>query len=182
MLRNMSLRHAALGLLVEMDGASGYDLLKMFEITMGNVWQATQSQLYGELNKLTADGFIEVASEGPRGRKEYRATDAGRAELRRWLLDVPPKFVRRDEVLLRLFFLGQVSPDEGAAFVREQSAALEKRLADLGELEGAIDWGDENLSFYGRLAMEYGKRFMAMRRDWYEWVLEELAKRDPKDG
>ncbi|MEV5572655.1 PadR family transcriptional regulator [Spirillospora sp. NPDC052269] len=173
----MSLRHAALGLLVEMDGASGYDLLKMFEITMNNVWQATQSQLYGELNKLTADGFIEVASEGPRGRKEYRVTDEGRAELRRWLLEVPPKVVRRDEILLRLFFLGQVEPDEAAAFVRAQAATLDDRLTALGDLEGNIEWGDENLSFYGRLAMEYGKRFMAMRRDWYDWVLEELAER-----
>lgn len=178
MLWNMSLRHATLGLLVEMDGASGYDLLKMFEISMGNVWQATQSQLYGELNKLTADGFIEVASEGPRGRKEYRATDAGRAELRHWLLDVPPKHVRRDETLLRLFFLGQVEPDEAAGFVRGQATGLEKRLTDLSQLEKNIDWGDENLSFYGRLAMEYGKRLMAMRGEWYEWVLEEMARRD----
>ncbi|WP_026415880.1 PadR family transcriptional regulator [Actinomadura oligospora] len=174
----MSLRHAALGLLVEMDGASGYDLLKMFEITMGNVWQATQSQLYGELNRLTADGFIEVASEGPRGRKEYRVTDAGLGELRHWLLEVPPKIVRRDEILLRLFFLGQVEPDEAAGFVREQAAALDARLVALGELEGAIDWGEDNLSFYGRLAMEYGKRSMAMRREWYDWVLKELAERD----
>ncbi|MFC5179852.1 PadR family transcriptional regulator [Actinomadura harenae] len=174
----MSLRHATLGLLVEMDGASGYDLLKMFEITMGNVWQATQSQLYGELNKLTTDGFIEVASEGPRGRKEYRVTEAGHGELRRWLLEVPPKVVRRDEILLRLFFLGQVEPDEAAGFVREQVVALDKRLADLGELENTINWDDANLSFYGRLAMEYGKRFMTMRREWYEWVLGEMAERD----
>ncbi|RFU39899.1 PadR family transcriptional regulator [Actinomadura logoneensis] len=174
----MSLRHAALGLLVEMDGASGYDLLKMFEITMGNVWQATQSQLYGELNKLTAEGFIEVASEGPRGRKEYRVTDAGRAELRRWLLEVPPKIVRRDDVLLRMFFLGQVEPEEAAAFVRKQSAGAERALADLTALEGRIEWGDDNLSFYGRLAMEYGRRFLAMRADWYEWVVQELAERD----
>ncbi|MEV4257166.1 helix-turn-helix transcriptional regulator [Spirillospora sp. NPDC049652] len=178
----MSLRHAALGLLVEMDGASGYDLLKMFEISMGNVWQATQSQLYGELNKLTGEGLIEVASEGPRGRKEYRVTEAGRAELRRWLLEVPPKAVRRDDLLLRLFFLGQVEPDEAVAFVRRQAAGLDRSLSDLKELEGRIEWDDDNLSFYGRLAMEYGKRFLAMRREWYDWVLQELAERDAPKG
>ena len=39
---------------------------------MANVWPATQSQLYGELNKLADAGLIEVSDIGPRGRKEYR--------------------------------------------------------------------------------------------------------------
>ncbi|MDT0478147.1 PadR family transcriptional regulator, partial [Streptomyces sp. DSM 41014] len=53
----MSLRMAALGLLAQHPG-SGYDLLKRFEKSMANVWPATQSQLYGELNKLAAAGLI----------------------------------------------------------------------------------------------------------------------------
>src|SRR3569623_3530834 len=88
----MSLRHALLGLL-SAGPASGYDLLKTFEKSMANVWPATQSQLYGELNKLAESGRIEVTDIGPRGRKEYRITDAGRAELRRWVSspqDDPP--------------------------------------------------------------------------------------------
>ena len=72
----MSLRIAALGLLAQRPG-SGYDLLKRFEKSMANVWPATQSQLYGELNKLADGGLIEVSDIGPRGRKEYRITDAG---------------------------------------------------------------------------------------------------------
>ncbi len=52
---------------------------------MANVWPATQSQLYGELNKLADSGMIEVSDIGPRGRKEYRVTEAGRAELLRWI-------------------------------------------------------------------------------------------------
>ena len=76
----VSLRFATLGLLAQQPG-SGYDLLKRFETSMANVWPATQSQLYGELNKLAADGLIEVSEVGPRGRKVYRVTDAGHAEL-----------------------------------------------------------------------------------------------------
>ena len=48
---------AALGLLAQQPG-SGYDLLKTFEKSMANVWPATQSQLYGELNKLADAGLI----------------------------------------------------------------------------------------------------------------------------
>ncbi len=82
----MSLRYAALGLLAQHPG-SGYDLLKRFENSMANVWPATQSQLYGELNKLAEAGLIEVTDIGPRGRKEYRVTKAGREDLLRWMTD-----------------------------------------------------------------------------------------------
>src|SRR6185295_18233053 len=75
----VSLRIAALGLLAQEPG-SGYDLLRHFEKSMANVWPATQSQLYGELNKLADAGLIEVSDIGPRGRKEYRITEAGRLE------------------------------------------------------------------------------------------------------
>ena len=60
----MSLRIAALGLLAQQPG-SGYDLLKHFEKSMANVWPATQSQLYGELNKLADAGLIEVVRHRP---------------------------------------------------------------------------------------------------------------------
>src|SRR5262245_34123568 len=107
----VSLRIAALGLLAKEPG-SGYDLLKHFEKSMANVWPATQSQLYGELNKLAETGLIEVSNIGPRGRKEYQITEAGRAELRRWIAnhDDPPPF--RSAELLRVFLLGEISPDE----------------------------------------------------------------------
>ena len=101
----VSLRYAALGLLAQQPG-SGYDLLKRFENSMANVWPATQSQLYGELNKLADAGLIEVGDIGPRGRKEYRVTEAGRQDLLRWLTDpgADPPF--RSAGLLRIFLLG----------------------------------------------------------------------------
>ncbi|MBT2209220.1 PadR family transcriptional regulator [Actinomadura sp. NEAU-AAG7] len=170
----MSLRHAVLGLLAEMDGSSGYDLMRMFEVSLANVWGATQSQLYGELAKLTADGFIEVVEEGPRGRKAHGVTAAGREELRRWLTETAPKAVRRDEVLLRVFFLGLVTPEQREEYLRGRAAELAERQAGIEAVEEAVSWGEDDLSRYGRLVMEYGKRFMAMRREWMEWALREL--------
>src|ERR1043165_7153724 len=104
----VSLRMAALGLLAQQPG-SGYDLLKTFEKSMANVWPATQSQLYGELNRLSDAGLIEVSDIGPRGRKEYRATADGRSELLRWM--VPPGAAPpfRSASLLRVFLLDQLT-------------------------------------------------------------------------
>ena len=70
----MSLRHALIGLLAEQP-ASGWDLSRRFQDILGSVWPAGHPQIYGELRRLDEDGLIEVVAEGPRGRKEYRATD-----------------------------------------------------------------------------------------------------------
>ena len=173
MMGRMSLRHAVLGMLADQPG-SGYDLLKRFERAMANVWPATQSQLYGELGKLESAGMIRVQAEGPRGRKEYEITDAGLAELRHWLVDVEPAAAPRSETLLRVYFLGSVSPDQAREFVTamgERAGVREKRLE---ELETSIDWGEDNESVYGRLVLEWGKRFSAMQREWAEWAVKEI--------
>ena len=120
----MSLRHAALGLLA--DGpASGYDLLKTFDRSLAFIWPATQSQLYGELNRLADDGLIEVSHEGPRGRKDYTITEQGRAELERWITDVEPDRIRRNEALLRVFFLGTVGPEHAKAYLEREATVHE---------------------------------------------------------
>lgn len=172
----MSLRHAVLGLLSEEPG-SGWDLLRKFEISLAHVWPATQSQVYGELGKLADAGLITVAEEGPRGRKVYEITESGRAELRHWIVEVAPK-QRRDDVMLRVFFLNAVSPDEARAFLKRGVEVAAERHEDLRKLRDSIDWGDDALSVYGSLAMEWGLRFTAMHREWAEWAQTRLpAKR-----
>jgi DNA-binding PadR family transcriptional regulator len=164
----MSLRHALLGLLVE-HPASGYDLLKTFETSLANVWPATQSQLYGELAKLADSGLIVVSEQGPRGRKEYTLTDPGLAELRRWLTETEPQRTRSD-VLLRVFFLGVLTPQQARDYLDGQAAQAAGLHAELTKLDQSIDWDDANLSVYGRIALEYGQRLAAMQQEWAEWA------------
>jgi DNA-binding PadR family transcriptional regulator len=164
----MSLRHALLGLLVDRP-ASGYDLLKTFDTSLANVWPATQSQLYGELAKLADAGLIVVSEQGPRGRKEYTLADAGLAELRRWLTETEPQRTRSD-VLLRVFFLGVLTPDQARAYLDGQAANAAELHANLKALDDSIDWDGADLSVYGHIALEYGQRLAAMQRDWAEWA------------
>ncbi len=170
----MSLRHAVLGLLVEKP-ASGYDLMKLFNSSLANVWPATQSQVYGELARLAESGLIEVATEGPRGRKEYTITEEGLAELRRWLMDTQPE-AQRSAGMLRVFFLGVLTPQqarEHLARLEEQAAA---ELTRLRELQKALDWDEEGmLTANGRLALEFGLRLHEMRGQWAHWATEQLA-------
>lgn len=173
----MSLRIAALGLLAQHPG-SGYDLLKRFEKSMANVWPATQSQLYGELNRLADDGLIEVSDIGPRGRKEYRVTAAGREELQRWVTspqDDPPY---RSPELLRVFLLSEIPHGEARKHVMAATEHAEAEVKRLQELRDSIDWADEvDAMFFGRAALEYGLRVNAMEAQWARWLSEEIDKR-----
>ncbi|MEU6593780.1 PadR family transcriptional regulator [Streptomyces sp. NPDC046881] len=170
----MSLRHALLGLLSERP-ASGYDLLKLFETSLANVWPATQSQIYTELTKLAGSGLIAVVAEGPRGRKEYALTDDGLAELRHWLTGTTPQRSTRSDILLRVFFLGVLRPEQARAYLTELTEMSEESYEQLRRLSDSIDWDDGNLSVYGRIALEYGMRFNAMRREWAEWAAQQIT-------
>jgi DNA-binding PadR family transcriptional regulator len=172
-LLRMSLRHALLGLLADRS-ASGYDLLKLFDTSLANVWPATQSQIYSELNKLADSGLITVAAEGPRGRKQYALTDEGREELRRWLTETEPQHVQRSETLLRVFFLGSITRDQAHAYLADLAGIYAREDEALHELERTVDWDESDLSLYGRIALEYGLRFNAMRREWAEWAADQI--------
>jgi DNA-binding PadR family transcriptional regulator len=171
----VSLRIAALGLLARHPG-SGYDLLKRFQKSMANVWPATQSQLYGELNKLADGGLIEVSDIGPRGRKEYRVTKAGHAELLRWITnpqDDPPW--RRPD-LLRVFLLGEIPAEDARKYVIAFAEHAHSELKRLEHLRDSIDW-HANGDFYGRAALEYGLRHSAMEADWARWLVRAIDER-----
>lgn len=173
----MSLRFATLGLLAQHPG-SGYDLLKRFEASMANVWPATQSQLYGELNKLADDGLIEVAAIGARGRKEYRVTDSGRAELLDWISrprDNTP--IRRPDVL-RVFLLGEMPTDDARAYVMNIAAAADETLARYEDIRDSVPWDDSPGDFFARAALEYGLRGAATEAEWARWLLAAIDERE----
>ncbi|MFD0277993.1 PadR family transcriptional regulator [Kitasatospora sp. NPDC127111] len=169
----MSLRHALLGLLSERP-ASGYDLLKSFDTALADVWPATQSQIYTELSKLADAGLISVTAEGPRGRKEYTLTREGLAELQHWLTETKPQRNTRSDVLLRVFFLGVLTPEQARGYLTGLIEMSDRTSEQLRGLDESIDWGGDQLSVYGRIALEYGLRFNAMRREWAEWAAGQI--------
>jgi DNA-binding PadR family transcriptional regulator len=177
-MERMSLRFGLLGLLA--DGpASGYDLLKIFDRSLAFIWPATQSQLYGELNRLADDGLVEAGTEGPRRRKEYTITPDGRTELERWLTDTEPDRIRRNEALLRVFFLGTLPPSRAREYLEREAAVH----ADLEQLLTGIardtNWDASAFDRYGRLVLESGIRYARTQAEWARWAVDELDKVEP---
>ncbi|MBL7488529.1 PadR family transcriptional regulator [Frankia sp. AgB1.9] len=170
----MSLRHALIGLLAEQP-ASGWDLTRRFEELLGSVWPAGHPQIYSELRRLEGDGLIEVESQGPRGRKAYRATEAGVAEVRRWLTEVEVDHTLRLEPLLRSVFFWLMNPDELAAHLEREAAyyrSLADRLRQLAAAKDRGEFGDSPQVRSLRIAAEAGIRLNDTLAEWSTWVGE----------
>ena len=112
-------------------------------------------------------------SEGPRGRKAYRATDAGVAEVRRWLTQTEVDHTLRLEPLLRSVFFWLMTPDELAAHLDREAAYFHELAAKLRELAAAKDrgeYGDSPQTQSLRVAAEAGIRINEALGGWAEWA------------
>jgi DNA-binding PadR family transcriptional regulator len=173
----VSLRHGILGLLCGRE-LSGYDLTREFDLTLANVWSASHSQIYPELARLVADGLIEQVGSGPRGRKIYRATEAGREEVVRWLRSGEPSRELRVEALLRGFFWWLLPDDEVLALLAEEKAACEAALAryrQYRELMEAAGWRKEPELRAQRIMLEAGIRSEQALVEWAGWAAGVLS-------
>ena len=168
----MSLRHAVLGLLADRP-SSGYDLMGVFDQGLAYAWPAHQSQVYGELAKLTARGLADVADVGPRGRKEYSITDAGRAELRRWLATTAPERVVRYEPILRSFFLWTLSAPDREAYLATYRDEATRYVEQFRHLESSVRWDDTGPDRSSRLALGFARRIAEASASWATWALEQ---------
>jgi DNA-binding PadR family transcriptional regulator len=134
----MSLPHAILGFL-QYGPMTGYDLkTEAFDRTVAHFWPAVQQQIYRELEKMEATGWVassvEVQTSKP-NRRVYAISAAGRSEFAHWLNVQQPPPPHREAFLIRLFFAAQLSNDEIVALLEGQRAAHRERLAELEEVE-----------------------------------------------
>ena len=100
----MSLSHAVLTSLIE-KASSGYDLARRFDKSIGYFWHATHQQIYRELARMEAAGWIvsQPAPDAGMTRKRlYEVLPAGREELARWAAEPTPPPDLRDDLSVKL--------------------------------------------------------------------------------
>jgi DNA-binding PadR family transcriptional regulator len=168
----MTLRFALLGLLAE-GPASGWDLSHRFDEVLGAVWPAGHPQIYGELRKMEADGLIVVDSEGPRGRKAYRITDAGLTAVRDWLATAEVDHTMRLEPILRSVFFWLLTADQLEDHLRREAEhydAVARMYRDLAAAKDRGDYGDSPQTESLRIAAEAGVRLNEALAEWARWA------------
>ena len=170
----MSLKYAILSLLAH-DPLTGYELMKLFDGSVGYFWHATHPQIYKELARLERAGEIAHRSVEQRGRptkKIYSLSDTGRAELLEWL-KIPASTQRvKDEMMLKTFCSGLLSDDDALELIRRHRELHEIKLQRYQELERFLQSGlsvanRERLGPY--LTLLRGIRY---ERDYIGWCDE----------
>ncbi|GGH44703.1 PadR family transcriptional regulator [Microbacterium album] len=117
----MSLRYALLALL-RVGPLSGYDLQKQFQVSVGHLWHAPDSQIYPELRKMENDGLVvgEDQARGERGtRRVYHVTPEGDQDYLRWMEEPLPYARVREPANLKAAYLEAASPAAARAFLRD---------------------------------------------------------------
>jgi DNA-binding PadR family transcriptional regulator len=157
---------------------TGWDLHETARASVAGFWNLTRSQIYVELERLTAAGFTaETGTAGPRGQRRYAITDAGRDAFAHWLSEQARLEARPDQLrspLVLLVFFGEFLPPallrralHGHRLVRE------RRLEQLQAIGAALTERDER-----RLPTAVLRRGIALAELHLSWIDEVLALLD----
>lgn len=161
--------------------ATGYQLTSRMKAPIGHFWVANHSQIYPELAKLTAHEWVTVeegSGPGPRAKKTYTITAAGRAALAQWL-PREPAFTPRSEVTLKAYAVNAADRTAMAELyqgVADQAAlavaGFEREAAEL-LAEGADEVDHPRFGNYAVLQM--GIESQRALLTWAQWLASRLG-------
>lgn len=172
----MSLRYALISLL-RVGPLSGYDLQKQFQVSVGHLWHAPDSQIYPELRKMESEGLV-VGEDQPRGergtRRVYHLTAEGEQAYTQWMQDPLPYARVREPANLKAAYLEATTPEVARAFlaehIRHWRGELEQWEAELGRIDAR-----ENPMLQRRLRVTDPRdhdRTVAFKRFGYEGLVD----------
>ncbi|MGW8064272.1 PadR family transcriptional regulator [Streptomyces ziwulingensis] len=183
----MSLKYAVLAALLEGE-ASGYELSKVFDVSLANFWPATPQQLYRELERLAGDGLIEartVPQERRPTKRLFTLTPAGRERLSAFAAEPTRRPTAiRDEFLIKMQAMDGVDPADVRTLVEERRTWALGKLARYERVRERLLDGrteEQHLRESGRvgpyLTLLAGITFERENARWCERVLAVLEER-----
>lgn len=172
----MALEHAILVSLSERP-ASGLDLTRRFDRSIGFFWSATHQQIYKVLARMDADGWVAstpVPQQGRPDKKVYEVSAAGRDELARWLAEPRPLEQFRSDLAVRLRGASYGDRDAVLKQVEEHRAEHATRLAHYRHL-AARDFPDPDaLDEQQRDVYLVLRGGIRLEEFWVGWLTEYL--------
>ena len=178
--RASSSREVLLGILA-IEPMSGYDLGLTIRASVGHIWNESYGQIYPNLKRLAAEGFVTAKTERQKGKPDrhvYSITEKGRERLVKWLALQPQPEIPRNEFLLKLFFgerirteilIGWVERmvESESAVLRELTRVEHEEIAQNQHYPGAPYW---------KMAARFGQMELKAHLKWAQETLEELHK------
>jgi DNA-binding PadR family transcriptional regulator len=159
---------------------SGYDLGQVIRTSVGHFWRESYGQIYPNLKRLAAEGLVTAKTERQKGKPDrciYSITGKGREQLVKWLAVEPQPEIPRNELLLKLFFGAQVSPEIPIGYlermVEEEGALLKQFRQAEQQIAGNRHYPDAP---YWRMTARFGLLELQAHLRWAQETLAELHK------
>jgi PadR family transcriptional regulator AphA len=177
--RSSSSMDVLLGLLT-IQPMSGYDLGQTIRESVGHFWNESYGQIYPNLKKLAAGGFVTSKTERQKGKPDrqiYSITQKGRERLAKWLAVPPQPEIPRNELLLKLFFGGQAPLEISIEHVRRMMENEGAVLRNIGSIEKEIRRNGQYSDVpYWMMAVRFGQLELEAHQRWAQETLAELNK------
>lgn len=179
------LKHGILGLLNYYD-MTGYEVMEVFRDSLNHFWYAQTSQIYKELQTLEKNDWVSkrvVIQIGKPNKNVYSITENGKNELLSWLADNKSIINSRNNVLMKVFFMGERSREENIEYFNQLKGECEEFLKKLSAVPQYIeDYGnyieDKEKTVYWQMTMDFGRRNMQMYIDWAQECIRQLESQD----
>lgn len=177
----MSLDHAILGFL-NYRPYSGYDLKKIFDVSVRHFWSADQSQIYRTLSRMTEQGWTEIEvirQESRPDRKQYHITPAGKDELHRWLTTPLPHEQQHSADMIQVFFAGGLSDREALELFERAAANIRAGLTHYQQIPRDIEFYSQFTTsprefFFWMLTLDVGVHTLQSNLDFIENLIQRI--------
>ncbi|KKQ33510.1 MAG: Negative transcription regulator padR [candidate division TM6 bacterium GW2011_GWF2_37_49] len=112
---------------------SGYSIKSNMLESTSRFWQESDASIYPMLKTLEAEGKVTSKNEfvGKRAKKMFEITQTGKDEFLAWMALPAESETHRDELLLKLFFGANTTPDETIKQLRLKLQQSQKKRAQL---------------------------------------------------
>jgi DNA-binding PadR family transcriptional regulator len=175
----MALEHAILVSLAE-KSASGYELARRFDASIGNFWSASHQQIYKVLARMESEKLVSadlVAQDGRPDKKVYAITGEGREELTSWLDQPTRPEALRSEFAVKVRALHLLDQDTFRTEVQARRAAHAVKLEEYEASEQKFfpDRSAVPANLVGAwLALRAGMRVERNGIEWCDEILQAL--------
>ncbi len=164
---------------------TGYELASFMGPPRNYIWDASHSQIYPLLSKLTELAFVtftEVTQTGKPNKKVYRITKVGLSALQAWVMESPTPMTRRLEFNAKVNALWLLPRKKALDVVQRQ---IDMTLAEIEMIEGHQREAQERTGlkfppppgnkYSGVYAnIKYAIESRKFMIDWYRWIETEL--------
>jgi len=171
-------KYALLGIL-SIKPASGYDIKRTVDGSIGFFWNENFGHIYPMLKRLEKEGLVKRRtreSEGRPVKNIYSLTAAGEKDLLRWLSKPSEENSIRNEMLLKLFFGRQIERQKIVEMISTERKKNVESLKKYSDIARIISQKKSPDALYWKFTLNFGMRRSEMIVSWCDETLKAIDR------